>query len=308
MKRNQILAFLLTAMLVSCSGGGSDSSDQGSDEKSVMEEPSEGQKKPEISSREINTLLQSIPSPLEITVLLKKIGVSYNPDLLNDPSNADQYISSYRKAVNLGVYGTDLGYINIYNNQQQVLDYLDIVVQLANDLDVGQFFNFSTMKRLATNTANTDSLLYITTSGFDQMSQYLGERDRSRISVAIITGGWVEGLYLLSKVAETNPSEALDEKIGEQKVVLDNLIQLSGLYESDDKFKTLHQGLKDLKKAYSGVTIEYSQSEAGGSTTEEGDDMLVVEGAQKSEVNITADQVNQISTTVEQLRKKLVKP
>ena len=63
-------------------------------------------------------MLQQIPSPLEISVLLKESGTKYDHDLLNSPDNLASYNSNYKKALNLGIFGTDLGYTNIYEQNQ----------------------------------------------------------------------------------------------------------------------------------------------------------------------------------------------
>src|SRR4051812_20350593 len=61
---------------------------------------------PTIDEEVIGSVLQSIPSPLEISVLLKESGTKYDVGFLNSPDNLSKYNSSYQKALNLGVYGT----------------------------------------------------------------------------------------------------------------------------------------------------------------------------------------------------------
>jgi hypothetical protein len=46
---------------------------------------------------------------------------------------------------------------------------------LANDLSIGQFFDFTTIAKLATNSKNLDSLLLITTQNFNSINSYLQE-------------------------------------------------------------------------------------------------------------------------------------
>ena len=66
----------------------------------------------------ISSILQQIPSPLEISVLLKESGTKYNSTILNTTENLPKYNNNYKKALNLGIYGTDLGYTNIYEQNQ----------------------------------------------------------------------------------------------------------------------------------------------------------------------------------------------
>ncbi|MFN7690355.1 MAG: hypothetical protein ACK5QU_04665, partial [Bacteroidota bacterium] len=57
----------------------------------------------------VNGELFSIPSPLQTSILLKTSGANYSKDLLNVTSKLPSYSTEYKKALNLGVYGADLG-------------------------------------------------------------------------------------------------------------------------------------------------------------------------------------------------------
>ena len=59
-----------------------------------------------------------IPSPVQTSLLMKKIAAPYSKDLLNDVSKAETYTTSFKQAVNIGVYGADLGYITANNKNQ----------------------------------------------------------------------------------------------------------------------------------------------------------------------------------------------
>ena len=50
---------------------------------------------------------------MEITMLIKEGGAVYDKQELNDHNNVSNYTTNFKKALNLGVYGTDLGYANI---------------------------------------------------------------------------------------------------------------------------------------------------------------------------------------------------
>ena len=105
--------------------------------------------------------------------MLKDAGTQYDYSLLNEPANSSNYNSNFNKAINLGIYGTDLGYANIYEENQDAIQYLNSIKGLANDLSIGQFFDFTTIARLATNSKNLDSLLLITTQNFNSINSYL---------------------------------------------------------------------------------------------------------------------------------------
>ena len=74
-----------------------------------------------------NTILFSLPSPYQISLLLEKSGISYNKDLLNSTKKSGDYVDNFSKAINFGVYGSDLGYINIYRQTQDAASYFAVL-------------------------------------------------------------------------------------------------------------------------------------------------------------------------------------
>lgn len=260
---------------------------------------------PAISQDVISDIIQQIPSPLEISVLLKKAQTKYNKDYLNNPDNITQYNSNYKKALNLGIYGTDLGYTNIYQQNQDAIYYLNSIKKLADDLSIGQFFDIGTIKRLATNSKNLDSLLLITTKNFNNINAYLQEQHRASLSVLLLTGGWLEALHILCQVAEKNPdNKELRETIGEQKIIMDNIATLLSFYtKSDPNIKDLHESLEKLHQEFNNVEIKTTYKEP---TYEVVNGMLVVKDNSSSEVVMKDKNVKAIQKITAEIRNKVI--
>lgn len=259
---------------------------------------------PVISEEVISDIIQQIPSPLEISFLLKNSGAKYDYDMLNDPDNISNYNSNFEKALNLGIYGTDLGYANIYEQNQDALFYLSSIRSLADGLSIGQFFDFGTIKRLATNSKNIDSLLLITTQNFNNINSYLQENQRPNLSILILTGGWLEALHIVCEVAHKNPNnEELVEKIGEQKIILDNIKLLLGFYKSDPYIADLHKSILELEEVFSEIEITYTYSEP---TFKEVDGMLVIEDNSTTTIDITEENVVAIRDKINAIRSKII--
>jgi len=259
---------------------------------------------PMISEEVIAEIVQQVPSPLEISYLLKDAGTQYNYGFLNSPDNASNYNSNFRKAINLGIYGTDLGYANIYEENQDAIKYLNSIKGLANDLSIGQYFDFGTIARLATNSKNLDSLLLITTQNFNDINTYLQENKRSNLSVLILTGGWLEALHITCQVAQANPSNTqLIEKIGEQKITLDNIVQLLQFYTQDPAIADLHKQIVELKATFDKIEIVTVYAE---STMEEVNGIIVVKDNSSTTVNITAENVEAIREQVLKIRESII--
>ncbi|MFP4289037.1 MAG: hypothetical protein ACLFQS_07245 [Bacteroidales bacterium] len=252
----------------------------------------------------VGEMISSIPNPVEMSSLLQKSGIVYSQELLNPVSNINNYNTNFKKALNLGVYGTDLVYMNIYDRTIATLKYLGNVRDLASDLRVEQFFDYQTLNRLSESSQSIDSVLFITNSGFDNMSDYLIKQDRSNISVLISYGTWIQSMYIASNVQTVPPkSSVIHQRIGEQKMVLDNMLLLLYTYRQDPNFQELINDLMVLKKEFEDVSISYVYAEP---TMEEVDGMIVVVDNSRSEVVISDETLANISRIVKEIRNKII--
>lgn len=264
------------------------------------------QKKLEMSSEAINEVIKSIPSPLELTSLIKESGAEFNKGMLNSTESKGGYTQTFSKAVNLGIYGADLGYINIYEKSTAAIDYLGAVRGLADDLYLGQFFDFETLKRLASNSSKLDSLIFISTMSFEKMNNYLAKQKRDNISVLMLIGGWIESLHLAATVAKETKSPKLMERVGEQKISLDQIMILLKLFKDDKAFVGLNDEVEKLKNLFDQVKITYEYKEP---VTKEVDGMLVVEenSGSTSTVEISQPLFEQIAAQISKIRTTLTK-
>ncbi len=291
---------LILALFSACGSG------KKTDEQAFLEGlDSANAEGPSISEGVIGDILQQIPSPLEISVLLKESGRKYNAGYLNSPDNISKYNSSFQKALNLGIYGTDLGYTNIYEQNQDGVKYIASIKELANGLNIGQFFDVETIGRLATNSKNLDSLLLITTQNFNSINHYLQTQNRSNLSVLFLLGGWLEALHITCEVATANPSNVeLQETIGEQKIILENIMLLLSFYqESDPNMASLLGELGELKKVYDKVIITYTYKQSEFKIV---DGVMVIKDNSSSSIEITSEDIASIKSITSSIRNKVI--
>ena len=260
---------------------------------------------PSISEEVINDVLQRIPAPLEISVLLKESGKQYNASFLNPTDNISRYNTNYKKALNLGIYGTDLGYTNIYEQNNDGIKYMASIKELADGLNIGQFFEIETIGRLATNSQNLDSLLLLTTQNFNSINHYLQTQSRANLSVLLLTGGWLEALHIICNVAAASPeNKQLQETVGEQKIILENIVALLSYYkESDSNMASLLEDLQALARSFDKVNITYTYK---ASTFEIVDGVMVIKDNSTSTVEITPKDVEQIGAITRNIRTKII--
>jgi hypothetical protein len=293
-----LIAGLFLSLVMACSGNKSE-------EQTFVDELAESGLDDQVISGEVNDILHRIPSPLEISVLLKESGKKYDGAFLNSPDNLSRYNTNYKRALNLGIYGTDLGYTNIYEQTQDGIRYMATIKDLANELNIGQFFEMETIARLVSNSNNLDSLLLITTQNFNTINQYLQTQNRSHLSVLFLTGGWLEALHITCEVAKANPGNSqLQETIGGQKIILENIIQLLSFYkDSDRNMATLLADFEALKKSFDTVAITTIYKP---STFEVVDGVMVVKDNSSSTIQITEADIDNIRSVTQNIRTKII--
>jgi len=199
--------------------------------------------------------------------------------------------------------GVDLGYLNIYGKTGPVVNYITIIKKLAEEMKVGHFFDFNTLKRLASNNSSVDSLMYMSTNSFNQMDAYLRDSDRSNLSALIVAGVWVEGVYLAGQVVKTKPKKEISDRIGEQKIILEDILILLRHYSDDSSFAALISDLEKLSSAYKDVKISYTKGEP---EAVEQDGMLIIIQNDTSHVEMTAETLSKIILLSEQVRNNLI--
>ena len=292
--------FFFLVAFISCSGGGEEKSGDGEELTEFMDDQ---EADPEISKEVLDDIVKNIPSPVEMSALLRAIGVEFQGDILNHTANADKYTTVYQQAINLGIYGADLGYINMYEKTGSSLNYLNAVKTVADQIKVGQFFDFATLKRLSNNKKNVDSLTYITISNFNKMDSYLREQNRGNLSILMVAGAWIEGLYISCQAAKEYQNPEIAENIGEQKIVMDDILLLLDVYKKDQGMAEYVDQFNKLKERFDSVTINESYAEP---ETREVEGKLVVIDNSTSTVEMTDEQLNDIIATTEEIRNDFI--
>lgn len=222
--------------------------------------------------RKTKNIFYNIPSPMETAGLLKKAGAKYNSKILNDVKNVDKYTAASKQAINLGVYGADLSYASVFNHTQESMFYTSCAKKLADRLGVSNAFNDSTLEVMQEHQNDRDALLDVVSETYWNVDAYLKENDRHNISALMIAGGWIEGLYIATEVAKTNDSPELRQRIAEQKLSLNDLIDLVDSYNVQDAtLETVKTDLDALR-----VLFEEVKQSAGESTISEDRGVAVV--------------------------------
>lgn len=257
-----------------------------------------------VSAEVVGDMIQNISSPVEMANEIKNTGVQFSQSTLNAAGQESNYETSFKRAINLGVYAADLGYINTFGKNLVVVDYLSSIKRLADGIGVGQFLDFALLSRMAKDNTNLDSLKQLSVTCFNNIDRYLREQKRSNVSTAIVVGTWLEGIYLTGSVIEQTKDKGLTDRLGEQKNIVEILqIVINTYARSDNDFKALGKQVDELKAIYDGVRIT---TEMGVPETKEVNGMLVIEQNEVTTVEITEEQVGKIIAKVKEIRNGVI--
>lgn len=250
-----------------------------------------------------NEKLFSIPSPFVASNLIKKISDDYNNDFLNPAENKINYTTTYAKALNLGVYTADLAYANIYEQFSATTKYIKVVRSLSSELQIMNSYTDEVLENFENNLDDKDSLNKIFTDAYRETDLYLSENNRENIADLVITGAWIEGLFLMTQITKEEKNKQLIDRIGEQKYSLKNLINLLNKHQyKNEQIKILINKLNELKDEFNKIEIKYKYF-----------NQIVVPKEQKSvilsetQVIITPELLKKISNKVKEIRRLIIK-
>jgi hypothetical protein len=257
-----------------------------------------------LSPEAIADISKNISSPVEIANLLQNLQVPFSQNYLASSIDANKQGTNFDKALELGILGADLGYLNMYEKTGSSLDVLSSIRKIAEDIKVGQFFDFESIKRLSKNKSNLDSLLFISIDSYNKIDTYLRNNDRGQLSALMIIGVWIEGQYLATQVAASYPDKMLTDRIGEQKIILNDLLLLISPYcNRDPEFTSLCKDMQDIKDKYRDIRISYTQ---GDPVSVEKDGGLTIKQTETSVVTMSKDQLNGVIEITKNIRNRLI--
>ncbi len=199
----------------------------------------------------------SIPSPIQTGYLIKKLDLTFDKSLLSDRASVDSYVTEHRQALNLGVYGTDLGYVALYGQKNISLNYLSTIEKITEQLGLDVAFNAEFVEKFEKSNGNEDEMIRLMSQAFKKADNFLKNANRKAVSAKILTGGWIESMYIACQLHSKKPSEEIKRRIGEQKQSLISIIELLGEYNKDKSNDELIAQLNDLKVSFDKIILEY---------------------------------------------------
>ncbi|MGQ9845988.1 MAG: hypothetical protein ACUVQP_00615 [Bacteroidales bacterium] len=295
--KNKILSALVivaigafTISFISCGGDKSNDDNQVEDTSSIDDQ-----------INKVKQVIYGIPSPIETAMLLKRAGAKFNQDFLNPLSNISNYTTTKSMALNLGVYGADMSFASMFDQSQASIKYLSANKKLADDLGILNAIDKSIITRMENNINNRDSVMEIISETFMNSNSFLKENDRGEIAAIILTGGWLEGLYIGTQIVKNTASnKELMERIADQRLSLNTLISLLNEYKNDANVQSIIPEMEKLKKIFDKIQTSSSKMEV---VEKDGKSIIT----STSEVKFTPETFNELEKTVSEIRSNIIK-
>ena len=252
--KSPVLVVTLSALFVLSSCGSGGDKDKSSDFESAQ-----------TLEEEITHLVsEDFPKPSEIPYLVMQTGAEYNQLLINSRDKVDAYIAQPDDAaLNLGVYAADMGYLASYDKTQESIDYFGTCKRLADELGIMSGFDPNMVARVDSNIGNRDSLTKILDQAVNQAAKYMGDGSNSKIGAMIITGSFIESLYLATGIIKTYPKTAFANETQMMqvltpltKIILDQsksvteVTKMLGQVDQTDRVTQLLKDFRELEASY----------------------------------------------------------
>lgn len=283
---------VLAGMAVACGGG----QEQGAPEKGpVLVIGGDG-------SEQSVTNLYQMPTPNELFSLVRQMAGDGQKRLLNPASNVDRYASIKARALNFGIYSTDLVFASYFKLNVEVVRYYLTTKKLAESLGLSSAFSDGDFVRLEANLTRGDSLEIISNEAYTKAYSKLQDEQMGPTLSLVLAGGWVESMHLLmSQIEAHGKNEALMLRLAEQKVTLEHLLVMMKQHESNADVASVMKELTTVRDIYDQVAVKrvVHQGTSSSGRMVLGDDV---------HLDLTEEKYQSLKTAVSDLRTRLITP
>lgn len=235
--------------------------------------------------------LFTLPAPMQVVSAIKRSGAKYAESNLCPIKSG--FSSDFSKLLNLGIYSVDLGYANVYEQKQTSLNYFSTAAKIADDIKIVGAVNTETIKKFKENINNKDSVTRFTLSSFSDIHNNLVANNRVDEAYLIITGCFIEGVYLSAKAYEKEKNKNVLTLVGQQKLFLESLIELLSNHQEKKEMPELIAKLSELKQIYDSLEIRYASAADSGTKSIES-------------INISDEVFAKISEKVTEIRNGII--
>ncbi|MBL4657219.1 MAG: hypothetical protein JKX73_04405 [Flavobacteriales bacterium] len=200
-----------------------------------------------------------LPAPLQVASSLRLQEVPYNSSLIGDIKENKGNAPEYMNALNLGRNTIDLGYAVVNGDLQLGISYSQNVKSLMNELGINSVVTANIIDRFEANSDNQDSLCQIILEAYGESHKYFQRNEREGMGLLILTGCFVEGLYLASSIENIGSNSQLQSLLGIHKEYLENILLLISFYNDNKEVSSLIAQLEGLEKEFESIELTINE-------------------------------------------------
>lgn len=259
----RIIGFVLVALLMlpSCKMGRKSPGDTAQKEVKLDKEK---------VAKDVREFVYPLPTSFEVTEMLNRIGAAYILTLSNPTTNVEKYLTEKAKALNLGVYSSDLSYASTYNQKQTTIEYMNVSKTLIDALNISAAIDPDLIEKVEAIEDNKEEMIELITNTFYDTYEHLNRNGRSAVSMLVIAGSWVEGLYVVTHITEdTYNDKEMVNIVMKQKASLNKLVELMKVTSDDPAIAETLALLKPVRDVYNSIENgAITETQMNGITTE----------------------------------------
>lgn len=249
----------------------------------------------------IREIYYGLLTPVEVCNIFERLGIPFNDTIILPTENQDLYMSSYKAAMNLGVYGVDMGYMKLFGINWQTISYFNTIETLSERLNIPDEYLAKAIKKIDPEMSNADSLTSLMNEAYRNIDSHLRQEGSEGTLGLMLMGGWIEAMYLATQLAynPAKPDPEVVGKIAEQKYSLLSLLSFMKNYYDDPMVVFYTKKLKYLNRWFDTFEIYYRPGEVSVDTLRQ---VITTSG---TEMDITTGTLNEIRDYVARLRNEI---
>jgi hypothetical protein len=255
-----------------------------------------------VDTNQLREIYYGLMTPVEVCNIFEKLNLSYDDNLVNPAENANLYMSSYKAAMNMGVYGVDIGYMKIFGMNRMMISYYSTLRTLSERINVPPDILVDDIRRLDRSMGNADTITNLMTETYGSIDESLRKEGNESTLGLMMMGGWIESMYIATHVAydPAHPDPLIVEKIAEQKYSLLTLLVYMKNYYDDPMVVFYTKKLKYLDRYFNSFNIYYQKGDVTIDTQKQ------IIRSTGSEMTVTIETINKIRDYIGKLRKEIV--
>jgi len=248
------------------------------------------------------TAMYQMPTPNELFGLVHQMAGDGHRRLMNPASNVDRYVSLRARAVNFGVYATDLVYASSFKLNVDVARYYLTSKKLAGTLGLDAAFTDADFVRLESNLARGDSLEIISNEAYQRAYERMQQENMSAVLHLVLAGGWMESMHLVIRQIEAfGGGDALMARVAEQKVTLDHLLGMMETTRDQPDVAAVYTDLLAVRAIYDQLEVKRTPQQG---TSPSGRMVL----GEDVTIELTQAKYQELAAAIDRLRAEWTKP